>query len=262
MPDPIAPPTVLVTGAAKRIGYAIALDLAQSGWRVVAHYNSSRADAEALVAAAATAGGAVHLVQGDLADPRCASDVVDAACAIAREHGSQLTALINNASRFAHDEWHTLTLEALQQHMAINCFSATLAATAFAAQLPANQKGAVINLIDQRVLRQTPDFLSYTISKSALWSATISLAQALAPRVRVNAIGPGPTLANTHQDNAVFEAEARAVPLRQAVDPADICAAVRYLLSAEKVTGQMIAVDSGQHIAWETPDFLLGRKAD
>jgi NAD(P)-dependent dehydrogenase (short-subunit alcohol dehydrogenase family) len=114
----------------------------------------------------------------------------------------------------------------------------------------------ILNILDQRVLHPNPQFFSYTLSKSALFTATRTMAQALAPRIRVNAVGPGPTLASIHQDASTFAAEVQATPLARPVAPQDICAAVLYLMSARSVTGQMLAVDAGQHLAWRTPDIL------
>jgi NAD(P)-dependent dehydrogenase (short-subunit alcohol dehydrogenase family) len=164
--------------------------------------------------------------------------------------------LVNNASLFQDDRIATLTEAGLAAHMAANLTAPLLLAQAFAAALPAAQRGLIVNMIDQRVWRPNPQFFSYSLSKAGLWWATQTLAQALAPRIRVNGIGPGPTLASVHQTPDDFAAEAAAVPLARAASPQDITAALRYLIEASSVTGQMIAVDGGQHLAWRTPDIL------
>ena len=167
-----------------------------------------------------------------------------------------ITLLVNSASRFEDDRIDTLTAEGFAATIDTNLRAPILLAQAFARALPADGQGLIVNIVDQRVWRLTPQFFSYTVSKSGLWSATQTLAQALAPRIRVNAIGPGPTLANTHQGAEGFAAEAGALPLGRPVDPDDIARALLYLIDAMSVTGQMIAVDGGQHLAWRTPDVL------
>ena len=167
-----------------------------------------------------------------------------------------LTLLVNNASTFEDDRVGGITEASWDTHFAANLRAPVLLAQAFAAALPAGEKGLVVNIIDQRVWRPNPQFFSYSASKAGLWWATQTLAQALAPHIRVNAIGPGPTLGSVHQAPGEFEAEATATPLGHRVDPAEIAAALRYLIDARSVTGQMIAVDAGQHLAWKTPDIL------
>jgi NAD(P)-dependent dehydrogenase (short-subunit alcohol dehydrogenase family) len=167
-----------------------------------------------------------------------------------------VTLLVNNASKFDDDRIATLSSSVLDATLAVNLQAPVLLTQAFASALPAARPGLIVNIIDQRVWRLTPRFFSYTISKAALWTATQTLAQALAPRIRVNAIAPGPTLANIYQAPADFAAEAKALPLGRPVDPEEIGQALRYLIDAPSVTGQMIAVDGGQHLAWRTPDVL------
>jgi NAD(P)-dependent dehydrogenase (short-subunit alcohol dehydrogenase family) len=149
-----------------------------------------------------------------------------------------------------------VTADGLAGHMAANLVAPVLLTQAFAAALPQDRSGLVVNIVDQRVWRLNPTFVSYTLSKAALWTATQTLAQALAPRIRVNAIGPGPTLGSVHQPPGAFEAEAAAIPLGKRVEPDEIGAALAYLIDAPSVTGQMIAVDGGQHLAWLTPDIV------
>jgi NAD(P)-dependent dehydrogenase (short-subunit alcohol dehydrogenase family) len=249
----------LVTGAARRIGLAISERLLQSGYRVALHCSpASLEEAEAvaarLVARIENAENCVCVIAGDLSDPATAArTIADAAAAL-----GPLTLLVNNASVFAADAAESFELELWERHFAVNLRAPLLLAQAFAAQVTAGTEAAIVNIIDQRVWRPTPQFFTYSLSKSALWTATRSLAQAFAPRrIRVNAVGPGPVLPNNVQGAAEFDAEVAGVLLKQAVDLKDIADAVLYLAQARNVTGQMIAVDAGQHLAWETPDIVV-----
>ncbi len=244
---------VLVTGAAKRLGQAIALDLAAAGWNVALHYNSS--DAAAVAAEARRHGIKAATLKADLArESETATLVAQAATAI-----GPLTALINSASIFKNDDWQSATRQSWDTHMEVNLRAPLLLSQEFATQLPEGEQGNIINIIDQRVLKPTPQFLSYSLSKAGLYWLTTTLAQGMAPRIRVNAVGPGPTLRNERQSVADFERQRGATLLGHGAEPADICAAVRYLLEATAVTGQMIAADGGQHLIWQTPD-VQGRE--
>jgi len=245
---------VLVTGAAKRLGRAIALDLAAAGWNVAIHYNGSRAEALNVADAVMCLGVKAALLQVDLSGEGSAGVVDLAAHAL-----GPLTALINSASIFENDDWQSATRESWDKHMDINLRAPLVLSQAFAAQLPDTEQGNIINIVDQRVLKPTPQFLSYSLSKAGLHWLTTTLAQGMAPRIRVNAVGPGPTLRNERQSHADFDRQRDATILGHGADPADICAAVRYLLEAPSVTGQMIAVDGGQHLIWQTPD-VMGRE--
>jgi NAD(P)-dependent dehydrogenase (short-subunit alcohol dehydrogenase family) len=243
--------TVLVTGAAKRLGRAIALDLAAHGWDVAIHYNGSKDDAMSVLAEVKKLGRNATMVQADLGSEKDTADIVARA---AKEIGP-LTALINSASIFENDDWQTVTRESWDKHLDVNLRAPFVLSQAFARQLPKDQDGAVVNLLDQRLLKPTPEFLSYSLSRAGLGWLTVTLAQALAPRIRVNAVGPGPTLKATHQSIDNFERERRSTILEHGSDPEDIVGAVRYLLEARAVTGQMIAVDGGQHLIWKTQDM-------
>jgi NAD(P)-dependent dehydrogenase (short-subunit alcohol dehydrogenase family) len=244
---------VLVTGAAKRLGRAIALDLAGAGWNVALHYNSSSADAESAAAEIRKAGVQAALLQADLGkEAETAKLVARAADAI-----GPLTALINSASIFENDDWRSATRESWDAHIEVNLRAPLVLSQHFARQLPAGAQGNIINLIDQRVLKPTPQFLSYSLSKAGLFALTTTLAQGMAPNIRVNAVGPGPVLRGARQSQEDFDRQRGATLLGHGADPADVCAAVRYLLAAPSVTGQMIAVDGGQHLAWQTPDVGL-----
>ncbi len=238
--------TVLITGAARRIGRAIALDLGGRGWRVGIHYQSSREDAESLAAEIEAAGGRASLLQADLADCLAVEALVPA-CA---EVLGPVTCLVNNASAFLNDSIDDMSPALWDRHISINLKAPVFLARALYRQLPEGARGNVINIIDQRVWRLTPEFFSYTISKSGLWTATRTLAQAMAPKVRVNAIGPGPVLRSIHQSEADFAAESASTLIGRGPTPGELADAVRFILSAPAMTGQMIALDGGQHLAW------------
>ncbi|HEY4124835.1 MAG TPA: SDR family oxidoreductase [Rhizomicrobium sp.] len=240
----------LVTGAAKRLGRAIALDLARHGWNVAIHYNSSEKEARATEADAKSAGNKVALLKANLSREEETAALVGLA---AKELGP-LTALINSASIFENDEWYSADRASWDKHMETNLRAPFVLSQEFARQVPRDEGGAIVNIVDQRVLKPTPQFISYSLSKAGLYWLNTTLAQALAPRVRVNAIGPGPTMKNERQTPADFDKQREATPLGHGAEPTDICAGVRYLLEASAVTGQMIAVDGGQHLIWQTPD--------
>lgn len=239
------PKTALITGAARRIGRAIAMDLAAHGWRVGIHYRRSREEAEALASEIRLAGGEAAALAANLAD------IADVQTLIPRctEALGLPTCLVNNASEFFLDTIGSVTPEGWHTHLDINLKAPVFLAQALYASLPAGVEGSVINIIDQRVWRPTPDFFSYTISKAGLWTATQTLAQAMAPRVRVNAIGPGPVLQSVHQTPSDFAAEKNSTPLQRGPSLAEIAAAVRFILETPSMTGQMIALDGGQHLA-------------
>ncbi len=243
----------LVTGAKARLGRSIALGLAQQGWDVAVHFHSHAVDALAVVAEIERRGVRGLAVQADLAREDDRTRLMEAVLAGL----GPMTALINNASRFVRDDPGSVTEAEFSAHMTVNTLAPLLLSQAFAKQLPGGASGNIINIIDQRVWKLTPTYMSYTLSKSALWTLTQTLAQALAPAIRVNAVGPGPTLANMHQSADQFAQEAASVPLGAVVNPDAVTQAVLYLLRAQAVTGQMIAVDGGQHLAWQTPDAMI-----
>lgn len=248
-----APKTALVTGAAKRLGRAIALDLAQAGWDVAIHYNISEADARAVADAVRKAGRRAALLKADFAREDETASLVERATG---ELGP-VTALVNSASLFENDDWQSATRESWDTHMETNLRAPFVLAQDFAKRLPGGMHGAIVNVIDQRVLKPTPQFVSYSLSKAGLYWLTTTLAQALAPRIRVNAVAPGPTLRNERQSEADFRRQRDATVLGCGADPQDVADAVRYLLGARTVTGQTIAVDGGQHLIWRTPDVSV-----
>jgi NAD(P)-dependent dehydrogenase (short-subunit alcohol dehydrogenase family) len=236
-----------VTGGAKRIGAAIVRDLAAHGFAVAIHCNRSVNEARALGAEIAAAGGHATVVQGDLADAADVARIVPEAVAAL----GPLTVLVNNASVFIKDRFGALDIEVWQTQFDINLRAPIFLSEAFAAQLPEGEDGNIVNLIDQRVLKLTSEMPSYTLTKAALWAATQTLAQTLAPKIRVNAIGPGPTFANPYAKDQRMTKEIAGTLLKRRVDPADIGSAVRFLVETPSITGQLLLLDSGQHIAYD-----------
>jgi NAD(P)-dependent dehydrogenase (short-subunit alcohol dehydrogenase family) len=248
-------PVALVTGGGHRIGRAICLTLAGAGYDVAVHHRGAPDAALEVSEQIQALGRQGAPVTADLAVEAEVLDVV----AQAADRLGPLTLLVNCASLFHDDRVGALSRGRWDAHMQTNLRAPVVLAEAFAAQVPATAEdgaASIVNILDQRVLRPNPQFFSYTLSKSALWVATRMLAQALAPRIRVNGVGPGPTLASIHQDADEFAREAAAVPLGRASRPDEIAEAVVYLARARAVTGQMIAVDAGQHLAWRTPDIV------
>lgn len=252
----------LVTGAGKRLGRAMAVHLGAQGHDVAVHYASSAADAEATVAQIAALGRKGVALQADLLDEAQVAGLVGRAAAAL---GGPLTVLVNNASIFEHDTLATATRQSWDRHLGSNLRAPFVLIQEFAAQCPAATQdangetlasGLVVNIIDQRVWKPTPEFMTYSLAKAALWSLTRTAAQALAPQIRVNAIGPGPTLQGARQSLGHFAAQRAATLLERGANPQDVTAALGFFLSATAVTGQMIATDGGQHLGWKTPDVL------
>jgi NAD(P)-dependent dehydrogenase (short-subunit alcohol dehydrogenase family) len=241
------PPQALVTGAARRLGRALALELADAGFAVAVHHLGSADEAEETRALIEAAGGRAALVRADLARESETAALVDNA---AEALGGPIGVLVNNASTFDYDAWNTVTRDSWDHHMEPNLRAPFVLTQAMARALPAAAEGQVLNMIDHRVWNLTPHFVSYTVSKAGLWALTQSLALALAPRVRVNAIGPGPALPSPRQTQAQFDSQCAALPLGRGTSPDEIRLALRFVLEARSMTGQMIALDGGQHLAW------------
>jgi NAD(P)-dependent dehydrogenase (short-subunit alcohol dehydrogenase family) len=239
----------LVTGASRRIGAALALAAGEAGFDVLVHHRGPAAEARETVERLEALGRRAVAVAGDLASPSDCERIM-------AEAPAPLTLLVNSASLFEEDSAQTFEVAVYEATMAVNLRAPLMLSQAMARALPADRMGLIVNILDQRVWRLTPRFFSYTLSKAALWTATQTLAQALAPRIRVNAIGPGPTLASIHQSADAFAAQFAAMPLERGPTPEDIAGALSYLIDAGSITGQMIAVDGGQHLAWRTPDVL------
>ncbi|MHA1597694.1 MAG: SDR family oxidoreductase [Alphaproteobacteria bacterium] len=238
--------TVLITGAARRIGRALALGLAGDGWTVAVHYNTSADNADEVVDAINSDGGRAVAVQADLSDEAQTGSLLSRTVELI----GPLTCLINNASVFEEDNVTSADKASWDAHMQTNLRAPFVLAQAFAAQHPDGAAGNIINIIDQRVWNLTPHFVSYTLSKAGLWTLTQTLGMALAPDIRVNAIGPGPALPSARQTEKSFAEQCATLPLGRAVNPDEIVDAVRYILGAPSMTAQMIALDGGQHLGW------------
>jgi len=246
VPVPPIPMAALVTGGAQRIGGALALALAKDGFAVAIHYNHSHNAAESLAERIRGNGGKAIAVDADLAD----EEAVTALLPRAEQELGPIGCLVNNAAVFANDTVATVTRESWDLHLAVNLRAPFVLMQNFAARLPAQMSGVVVNLLDQRVWSLTPYFVSYTLSKAGLWTLTQTMALALAPRIRVNGIGPGPTLPSPRQTPEQFARQYELMPLRRGTSPQEIAAAMRFILSTPAMTGQMIALDGGQHLGW------------
>ena len=239
----------LVTGGAKRIGAAITRGLALDGWTVGIHYHTAVDEAHSLSEDLVKQGAKTYTVQADLTEQTKLDNLVSEAIKL----GGPLTCLVNNASVFEHDDLSSVSRRSWDLHLDINLWAPIRLSQDFAASFCSEQPGNIINIADQRVLGVPPDFLSYTISKAAMWTMTQSLAISLAPSIRVNAIGPGPTLPSPRQNVEEFRQQASHMPLGTGASPEEIGLGVRYILSAQSLTGQLIALDGGQHLGWDFP---------
>lgn len=236
----------LITGASRRIGRAIAIKLAQSGWNIALHYKTSYTEADDLAAGIRAMGRKTVLIKADLSQAGEVETMIEQAA----DALGTITCLVNNASMFEPDEIQSLSADGFHEHMNTNLLAPALLSQAFARQLrdKTEIQGNIINIIDQRVMNLRPDYLSYTMSKSALWTLTQTTAMAFAPDIRVNAIGPGPTVANTRQTEAHFRQQCEAVPLGYGSSEKEIADGVAFLLSVPSITGEFIAIDGGQHL--------------
>ena len=240
------PRTALVTAGARRLGRSMALALAGAGFDLAIHYGTSAAEADATLAEIRALGRRAVALPADLATEAEVARLMPAAGAALGPVG----VLVNNASAFERDEWHDATRDSWDRHVEPNLRAPFVLSQAFARALPMAAEGVVVNMLDQRVWSLTPHFVSYTVSKAGLWALTQSLALALAPRIRVNAIGPGPALPSPRQSQAQFDRQARSVPLRHGTAPEEVARALLAILSLPSMTGQMIALDGGQHLQW------------
>ncbi|MBZ5760131.1 MULTISPECIES: SDR family oxidoreductase [Rhizobium] len=242
--------TALITGASRRIGSAMARDLASNGFNIAIHADTSMVEAEALAAELRLDGIKAIAVKADLQNNFEVSTLVERTVSAL----GPLDLLINNASTFRSDTADAFDAEAFEAHFAVHVRAPSILAAEFARQLPDSVPGLIVNIIDQRVWALNPRFYSYTLSKAALWTATQTLAQSFAPRIRVNAIGPGPTLASSRQAPEDFQAQIDGLLLKAGPGLDEFGRTVRFLFDTPSITGQMIALDGGQHLAWETPD--------
>ena len=245
----------LVTGAGKRLGRAMALRLGRDGYAVAVHYNGSQEAAEEVAAEIRKSGAEARALQANLSDESATSGLI----AAAEKAVGRLSLLVNSASVFESDDVDNATRESWDLHLNTNLRAPFKLAQDFAAQTVREDDNLIVNIIDQRVLKLTPQFLSYTLSKAALFTLTKTLAQSLGPRnIRVNGVGPGPTMRNSRQSEDDWRIQNEATILGRGATPDDVAEALIYLTKARAVTGQMIAVDGGQHLAWRTPDVLVG----
>jgi NAD(P)-dependent dehydrogenase (short-subunit alcohol dehydrogenase family) len=237
---------ILITGGARRIGRVITLYLANLGHAMAIHHKSSNEDAQDLVDEIKSAGGTAIALGANLEHEDQTATLIDRA---SEALGRPITCLINNASQFEPDDITNATRATWDLHMEVNLRAPFILSQSFTNALPKESSGNIINIIDQRVKRLDPTFSSYTVSKVGLWTLTQTMAQALAPNIRVNGIGPGPVLASTHQSEKDFEREVKKTLLGQATDPQEIAQAIQFILDTPSLTGQMIALDGGQHLA-------------
>ena len=243
------PGAALVTGAARRIGRAIAEALAGRGHPVAIHYRASAADAARAVAAIERAGGRAVALAADLTDESETRSLVERA----QTALGPVSVLVNNASAFEHDSATTASRESWDRHMETNLRAPFVLMQSMAAALPADRTGNIVNILDERVWNLTPHFVSYTLAKAGLWTLTRTMALALAPRIRVNGVGPGPTLPSPRQSREQFDRQAAMTPLGRGSAPREVAGAVEFILRAPSMTGQMIALDGGQHLGWAQP---------
>jgi len=249
LPAPPVPKAALVTGGGQRIGRACCLALAKAGCAVAVHYHRSREEAETTAATIRDAGGKAVALAADLANEKEVKALLPRAAAALGPVG----VLVNNASIFEGDTIDSATRDSWDAHMAVNLRAPFVLIQEFARHLPPQAGGNIINLLDERVWNLTPYFVSYTLTKAGLWTLTQTMALALAPRIRVNGIGPGPTLPSPRQSHEQFVEQCRSMPLRRGTAPDEVAAAMRFILGAPAMTGQMIALDGGQHLGWAPP---------
>jgi len=240
------PRAALVTGAARRLGRAIALALADAGFAVAVHCHRSVADAEATAGDIRARGVAAAVLPANFSEEAAVAALIPSAQAALGPIG----VLVNNASEFHRDEWHDATRNSWNAHLEPNLRAPFVLMQQFARALPADAEGAIINMLDERVWSLTPHFVSYTVSKAGLWVLTQSMALALAPRIRVNGIGPGAALPNDRQTQEQFERMSASTPLGRGTNPEEIARAAVMLLALPAVTGQMLALDGGAHLQW------------
>ena len=252
----------IITGGANRIGKALTLSLAQAGFDVIIHYHTSEYQAEEVATEARKFGVRAYILRANLLDDSEVRDIVSKAN---KKLGKPLTILINNASIFEYDNLVSATLESWDRHLASNLKAPFFLMQQFAKQVPGaikdNRKESlalanIINIVDQRVLKKTPEFMTYSLAKMALWSLTQTAAQALAPNIRVNAIGPGPTLKGHRQSEEHFITQRKSTILERGASPDEIAKALHFILNSSSLTGQLICIDGGQHLAWKTADIL------
>ncbi|MDC3053256.1 SDR family oxidoreductase [Candidatus Pelagibacter sp.] len=247
---------IIITGGATRIGAAIAKKLSGKGVEIVIHFNKSKTKAEILKKKLSQNGTKVYLVKGDLSVEKDVNKIVK----FAKSKLKYFNCLINNASLFENDKLENFTTDSWGHHLRTNLRTPALLSKEFAKNIRANNNNNIINIIDQRVFKLTPYFFSYTISKTGLYTLTKTSAMSLAPKIRVNGIAPGPTIKNTRQSEKHFKKQYMATPLKRQVDVEQICNAVDFFIKNISITGQVLAIDSGQNLNWQTPDIMDGKE--
>ena len=246
----MTPGVAIVTGGSKRIGKSIVKKLSFLGWKVIIHYNSNKNDALSLQKEIQKKGGAASIIKANLNSSKATEELISKS----EKKFGKLTLLVNNASIFENDSVHSLTIDTWDIHNNVNTRAPLLLSQSFAKLLPKKEPGVIINIIDQRVFSPRPDFISYSSSKNSLFWLTKVLAQALSPKIRVCAIGPGPTLKGARQTDNDFKNQSQSVPLGNGSSPEDISQAIEFILNASSFTGQMITLDGGEHLDWIKPE--------
>ena len=246
----MTPGVAIVTGGSKRIGKSIVKKLSFLGWKVIIHYNSNKNDALSLQKEIQKKGGAASIIKANLNSLKATEELISKS----EKKFGKLTLLVNNASIFENDSVHSLTIDTWDIHNNVNTRAPLLLSQSFAKLLPKKEPGVIINIIDQRVFSPRPDFISYSSSKNSLFWLTKVLAQALSPKIRVCAIGPGPTLKGARQTDNDFKNQSQSVPLGNGSSPEDISQAIEFILNASSFTGQMITLDGGEHLDWIKPE--------
>lgn len=246
----MTPGVAIVTGGSKRIGKSIVKKLSFLGWKVIIHYNSNKNDALSLQKEIQKKGGAASIIKANLNSSKATEELISKS----EKKFGKLTLLVNNASIFENDSVHSLTIDTWDIHNNVNTKAPLLLSQSFAKLLPKKEPGVIINIIDQRVFSPRPDFISYSSSKNSLFWLTKVLAQALSPKIRVCAIGPGPTLKGARQSDNDFKNQSQSVPLGNGSSPEDISQAIEFILNASSFTGQMITLDGGEHLDWIKPE--------
>ena len=246
----MTPGVAIVTGGSKRIGKSIVKKLSFLGWKVIIHYNSNKNDALGLQKEIQKKGGAASIIKANLNSSKATEELISKS----EKKFGKLTLLVNNASIFENDSVHSLTIDTWDIHNNVNTKAPLLLSQSFAKLLPKKEPGVIINIIDQRVFSPRPDFISYSSSKNSLFWLTKVLAQALSPKIRVCAIGPGPTLKGARQTDNDFKNQSQSVPLGNGSSPEDISQAIEFILNASSFTGQMITLDGGEHLDWIKPE--------
>ena len=246
---------IIITGGATRIGAAIAKKLSGKEIEILIHYNKSKSKAKNLKKELQKKGSKVFLVRGDLSKEKDVNKIIK----FAKSKLKFFDCLINNASLFENDKIENFTTDSWGKHLRTNLRTPALLSKMFARNIKGKNNN-IINIIDQRVFKLTPYFFSYTISKTGLYTLTKTSAMSLAPNIRVNGIAPGPTLKNKRQSEKHFKKQYMATPLKRKVDVEQICSAVDFFIKNRSITGQVISIDSGQSLNWQTPDIMGGKE--